>query len=140
MPYIDRNKEKYSNYWFSSTFAPNQWVFNKIVTPEAVDKLEQEGGICILYTHLGYYMINNQIDPGFIDRIKYISQKRNCWFAPVSTVLDFLRIRQRSRVEIPSVTKLKLEFIYLFIRFKYGKVLQIDDHTFKKMRSATYDE
>ena len=132
MPYIDKSKKLYSNYWFSATFAPNQWMFNRIVTPEAVDKLEQEGGVCILYTHLGYYMKNGKIDQGFIEKIKYISQRNNGWFVPVSTVLDFLVENKTRNIVIPRIVKLKLELLYLFVRFKYRRIIKIDDHTFKK--------
>lgn len=132
MPYLDKNKAQYSNYWFSSTFAPNQWMFNKIVTPESIDKLEHEGGVCILNTHLGYYMKNGKIDQGFIDKIKYISKKNNGWFMPVSTVLDYLMENKTRNIVIPKIKKFKLELLYLFIRFKYRTILKIDDYTFKK--------
>jgi len=132
MPYRDKNKEQYSNYWFSTTFAPNQWMFNKLVTPITVDKLEQDGGVCILYTHLGYYMKNGKIDQGFIEKIKYISQKNNGWFVPVSTVLDFLIKNKTSDIVIPRIVKLKMELLYLFVRFKYRRILKIDDYIFKK--------
>ena len=56
---------EFCNYWYSSTFAPNQWMFNHIVTKESIDRLEKEGGICILYTHLGYYHKNGKVDEGF---------------------------------------------------------------------------
>lgn len=132
MPYIDKEKLKYSNYWFSATFAPNQWVFNRIVSPKAVDKLEQEGGVCILYTHLGYYMKTGKIDQGFIQKINYISQKNGGWFVPVSTVLDFLLSNETKKTVISRRAKFKLELLYLLTRFKYRNLLKIDDHTFKK--------
>ena len=60
----------------SSTFAPNQWMFNHIVTKESIDRLENEGGVCILYTHLGYYHKNGKVDEGFKKMISYIGKKR----------------------------------------------------------------
>jgi hypothetical protein len=136
MPYIDKSKAEYSNYWFSATFAPNQWVFNKIVSQRAVDRLEQENGICILFTHLGYYMKDGKINQGFQDKIGYISQKKSGWFVPVSTVLDYLMVNKGNDTFLPRIVKFKLELLYLFLRFKYGKILKLDDHTFK--RSTEY--
>ena len=75
IPYKDKRYDTYSNYWFSSTFAPNQWVFNAMVTPEKIDRLENQGGICILYTHLGYFMRRGKIDPGFVKIIEYLGKK-----------------------------------------------------------------
>jgi len=57
------------------------------------ERLEAEGGLCILYTHLG--------SPGFVTQDGAVNSevrellvalsKRNGWFKPVSTILDLLR-------------------------------------------------
>jgi len=132
MPYVDKRKSEYSNHWFSSTFAPNQWMFNRIVTRSSIDKLERDGGVCILNTHLGYYMKNGSIDSGFVERIKYLSKKRTGWFVPVSTVLDHMRNTRDMDVSIPLLTRYRMELSYLLTRFKYRKILKIDDYFFKR--------
>ena len=99
MPYKDKQYEKYSNYWFASTFAPNQWLFNKKVTKNSIDRLEKENGVCILYTHLGYYTQKGEVDRGFTEMIKYIGAKKSGWFVPVSTLLDYL-LKNNSNIEI----------------------------------------
>ena len=131
MPYIDKSKQAGSNYWFSSTFAPNQQMFNRIVTRDSIDKLEAEGGVCILNTHLGYYMRNGEIDQGFVERIRYLSQKSSGWFVPVSTVLDYLMENRTVDSVITRTAKFRLEFLYLLIRYKYRKIIKIDDYSFK---------
>jgi hypothetical protein len=137
MPYKDKKYDMYSNYWFSSTFAPNQWMFNKLVTPANIDRLEKEGGICILYTHLGYYMQNQKIDKGFIEKIKYIGSKNTGWFIPVSQVLDFL-IEHKKKNNIPEylpkIVKKKLELKSIKTRIKYRYIKKIDDFHFKKSK------
>ena len=45
MPYIDKNKERHSNYWFSSSDGHSVEEFNTLLTKENVDKLECEGSI-----------------------------------------------------------------------------------------------
>lgn len=135
MPYRDKAYEKYCNYWYSSTFAPNQWVFNKIVTKKNIDRLESEGGVCILYTHLGYYFKNGVVDEGFTKMIEYIRSKKTCLFLTVSETLDFIK-SNRSKInqneEIKKIDKFLLEFHSLKTRIKYRFMDRIDDFHFKK--------
>lgn len=131
IPYIDSKRKEFSNYWFSAAFAPNPWVFNRLVTTKSINQLEEERGICILYTHLGYYVQRGEIDPGFQNMIDYISKKKG-WFVPVSNVLDYLMDKRDDKLIIPKLFQLKLELLYLFTRFKYRKIFKIDDYTFKK--------
>ncbi len=138
MPYREKRYEEYSNFWFGSTFAPNPWMFNKIVTEKNIDKLEKEGGICILYTHLGYYLQRGVIDPGFVRMIEYIGNKKNGLFVPVSNILDFLYQRkiERNKVEyIPILLKKRIELHSLITRIKYRYFVKIDDYHFGKTMS-----
>jgi hypothetical protein len=135
MPYKDKKYDKYCNNWYSSTFAPNQWVFNNIVTKESVDRLEEEGGVCILYTHLGYYFKNGEVDEGFKKMISYIGSKKSGLFLPVSETLDILKARkfENSKSEyLPFYKKFQLEFSSLSTRIKYRYFKKIDDFHFKK--------
>ena len=135
MPYRDKKYDKYCNYWYSSTFAPNQWMFNHIVTKKSIDKLEREGGVCILYTHLGYYYKNGQVDQGFKEMISYIGKKKTGLFLPVSEVLDILNEQKKKnkiKEYLPSFKKFLLEFNSLKTRIKYRYIKRIDDHHFKK--------
>jgi hypothetical protein len=135
MPFKEKLYDQYSNFWFGSTFAPNQWMFNYIVTNENIDKLEKEGGICILYTHLGYYMQRGIIDNGFIRMIEYIGNKKNGWFVPVSNILDFLnqrKIEKNLTEYLPNTFRKKIEFHSLMTRIKYRYFVKIDDYHFKK--------
>ena len=141
MPYKDDKYEKFSNEWFSSSFAPNQWIFNKMVTKESVDKLEEEGGVCILYTHLGYYNKHGKVDQGFKEMVSYIGKKNNGLFIPVSEVLEILnknKIHNGVPAYIPKLKKFKIEFLSLFTRMKYRYINKIDDYHFKK--SGTYND
>jgi len=133
-PYVDKRFEEYSNYWFASTFAPNQWMFNHLVTKEKIDKLESEGGICILYTHLGYYKQYGKIDKGFIEMINYIGSKKNGWFVPVSTILDFLLKNQLKTKRLSFYEQKKVEFHSFKTRIKYRFFNRIDDYHFKKSK------
>jgi len=134
IPYRDKVYDEYANYWFASTFASNQWLFNYKVNRESIDQLEKEGGICILYTHLGYYMQNGIIDKGFREMIEYIG-KKDGWFVPVSTVLDFLKEENKHR-KIPEYISLfkkkQIQLHSFWTRIKYRFLIKIDDYHFKK--------
>ncbi len=50
MPWHDPTKP-YVNYWFSSSDGHDVKLFNDIPAPKNIDKLEEEGGACFIYTH-----------------------------------------------------------------------------------------
>lgn len=91
MPYIDRSKERFSNYWFSSSDGHTVKEFNFLIRKENIDRLENEGGACIVYTHFAYNFVNDQgqLDREFVENMDYLSTK-NGWFVPASTLLDYL--------------------------------------------------
>lgn len=117
MPYIDSQKP-FSNFWFSTADAPDANHFRNTVTKEKIDRLEREGGVCILSTHLGkQYCVDGTIDPYLIEIINYISKKPG-WFAPVGQVLEFLLAEHPDRAPITAWQLYKLEFNYLLDRLK----------------------
>ena len=88
-----------------------------------------------MYTHLGYYVQDGIIDPGFVRMIKYISNKENGWFAPVSEILDFLYLRKQRNNISNKINILHLKFLELhslLTRIKYRYIIKIDDYHFKK--------
>ena len=50
MPYKDPTKP-FVNYWFASSDGNNVKKFNKCISDKNQDRLEEEGGACIMYTH-----------------------------------------------------------------------------------------
>jgi hypothetical protein len=94
-PYRDR-KKPYVNYWFSAVDARSIKEFLYLLKPANIDKLIQEKGICILYTHFANGFVNNgKVHPEVKQRLTYIS-KHNGYFVPASTLLDYLRIQRRA--------------------------------------------
>ena len=81
----------YVNYWFTSTQAADVDAFCEAVSPEKQRQLEEEGGVSILYTHLGAgFVRNNKLDPRFCRLIEALAA-RGGWFVPTSDILDHLR-------------------------------------------------
>ena len=107
LPYHDPRRP-YVNWWFSGSDAPNLDRFVELVSPANLDRLEQDGGACIIYTHLGVgFAPDGRLDARFVSAIEDIAG-RDGWFAPASDVLDVLRShggdhlltdRQRSAME-----------------------------------------
>ncbi|MGH8015504.1 MAG: hypothetical protein ACREBV_04890, partial [Candidatus Zixiibacteriota bacterium] len=65
--------------------------FIDCINEAAQDRLEQEGGVCIMYTHFasGFYE-NGNLNQEFKHLLKRLRRK-NGWFVPVSELLDYLK-------------------------------------------------
>lgn len=90
MPYRVRQKDQYSNYWFSSSDGHTVEEFNDLLSEENIHRLEKEGGCCIVYTHFASGFVENGIvNSEFEKKIKELSS-RNGWFVPASEMLDYM--------------------------------------------------
>jgi hypothetical protein len=90
MPYHDPLKA-YVNAWFSSCDGSNVDSFCRLLCETNQDRLEEEGGVCIMYTHFACGFCNDGVlHPEFVRTMKRLS-RRNGWFVPVSSLLDHLR-------------------------------------------------
>ncbi len=89
--YPETGKEKYSNYWFSSSDGMRLAPFLKLLSPKNVDRLEREGGCCIVYTHFAYDFVDEDgsLSEDFKRCIDYIVSK-NGWFVPAGEILDYV--------------------------------------------------
>lgn len=132
LPYVYRDKLKYSNYWYPVTFAPNPWLWKKIVSLKAIDELEKNNGIAIVYTHFGYYHFeHNKIDPYFVESIEHLGSK-NGWYVTLSEFLDYqLKNIDQKKLEIGALKELYLDLISLITRVRYRYFQKIDDLHFK---------
>ncbi len=93
-PYRD-DRRPFVNYWFSSSEGANCESFNQLISFKNQDRLEKEGGVCIVYTHFASgFVQNGKVNTTTKELLTELS-KRNGWFVPVSTLLDFLRTKQR---------------------------------------------
>lgn len=90
MPYHDPSKP-FVNYWFASTNGSSLRRFLGNFTFANIDRLVEEGGLCIAYVHFAAgFTQDGAVNTEFRRRLEYI-QSQNGWFAPVSEVLDHLR-------------------------------------------------
>ena len=97
MPYKDPTKP-FVNYWFASSDGNNLKKFNKCISDKNQDRLEEEGGACIMYTHFAdRFSSNGKLSEKFKIQMKRLS-KKNGWFVPVSTLLDFLKKKNKMHI------------------------------------------
>jgi hypothetical protein len=118
MPYHDTLRP-YVNYWFASSEGSNVNTFASRVTERNVDILEEEGGACIMYVHFGHrFFSDGALDPRFRSSVEHLA-KRNGWFVPVSTLLDFL-LAQKSTAELSEGERASLERKWLLHKVRFG--------------------
>lgn len=99
MPYRDP-KRALAKWWFSASDAEGVSEFNDLLHPRNQERLEAEGGICIVATHLGKgYVSNGEVNSVARDRITALS-KRPGWFPTVGKLLDWMRT-QRPSPDLP---------------------------------------
>lgn len=97
MPYHDPRRG-YVNYWFTSTDGSTPPRFVRHLTEPKLDRLESDGGVCIMYTHLGLgFAADGRVDARFVDAMDRLSRRR-IWVAPVGDVLDHLRAQMDDTV------------------------------------------
>lgn len=117
MPYEERGKEKYSNYWFSSSDGFDADIFCNLIRQENIERLYCEGGCCIVYTHFGYGFVdrNGRVVKQFKERVEYIA-KKDGWFAPASEVLDYLQSQRKFDGYLSAFSSYKMDFNWFMER------------------------
>jgi|TARA_B110000438_G_scaffold243627_1_gene243731 hypothetical protein len=118
MPYEDL-KKPYVNRWFASSEGNNVKMFNKCISDENQDRLEIEGGACIMYTHFADgFCKNGRLSEEFKKQMKRLSNK-NGWFVPVSVLLEFLKKENKKHI-ISFKQRSELEWKWLFDKLVMG--------------------
>jgi len=97
MPYHDAQRP-WVRHWYASSEGSNVERFTSTLTEAEQDRLEAEGGACIMYTHFGHgFADDGGLHPRFKQLMQRLSEK-NGWFVPVSTLLDHLRGRSNRTI------------------------------------------
>jgi hypothetical protein len=102
----------YVRYWFSTADAPDADAFNRLLSPRCIDRLEAEGGVCIVSTHFGKgFAKAGRVNPATEARLRHLADKAG-WFVPVSDLLDRLLAAGRGRTLAPrEILRLELRFL-----------------------------
>jgi len=92
MPYHDTERS-YVNAWYASSEGANITSFLNTVTEANQDRLEAEGGACIMYTHFGLHFVRDGVLNQRFQMLMERLSRKNGWFVPVSTLLEYLESR-----------------------------------------------
>ncbi len=118
MPYHDPLRP-YVNSWFASSDGATVVSFNRCLAEAAQDRLEEEGGACIMYTHLAFEFHGPRgLNPTFCYLMERLS-RRPGWFVPASTLLDYLQTA-RGHHEITDRERGTLERQWLWNKVRGG--------------------
>lgn len=113
-PFIDSLKLQ-TPILFNTADAPNVNAFNKLVNPESLEKLHQQGGWAIVSTHFGKgFCRNNKLNEDFEKTIRYLADIPG-WYVPVSRLLDHL-VSNQGASEIGSLERFKMESSHVIDR------------------------
>jgi hypothetical protein len=112
MPYRLEDKP-YVTYWFPTADGDNLDRFEDLLRKDNLDRLEREGGVCLVYTHMGAgsFNVGDKANPRFESRLKDLAS-RNGWFAPASEILDYLRAQPgwTGRLSVRETVRLEVLF------------------------------
>jgi hypothetical protein len=118
MPYHDPDRPDV-NYWYASSEGANLYSFNRMISERNQDRLEADGGACIMYTHFAYgFVQDGKLDPRFRSLMERLS-KKNGWFVPVARLLDWL-MEQNGPITIDASQRRVLERHWLLDKIRFG--------------------
>lgn len=105
MPYHDPDRP-FVKSWFAGAEGPCVTTFTNMLCEENQDRLVEEGGACIMYTHFAQgFVENGRVNQRFETLMRRLS-RLNGWFVPVHTLLDFLATTQQDEIIPASARRL----------------------------------
>lgn len=111
MPYHDPLKPCV-NYWFSASDGHDVEAFNRCIGEANQDRLEAEGGACIMYTHFAKGFRDSQgLNRRFRELMRRLANKDG-WFVPVRVLLDHL-LALRGHKDISDAERRSMELRWL---------------------------
>lgn len=118
MPYHDPDRA-FVNYWYASSEGANVRSCLNTISERHQDRLEEEGGACILYVHFAHgFQENGQVHRRFEKLMRSIVARQG-WFVPVAEVLDYLRAQRKHHVIEPS-QRSAMERRWLLHKVRHG--------------------
>jgi hypothetical protein len=112
MPYRDPRRPLVP-WWFSASDANDVDEFNELIHPRYQERLEREGGFCIVATHFGKrFTQDGVVNPVTRERLTQLAQ-RSGWFPTVGELLDWLRERRErsgSDGRLPATEWLRMQW------------------------------
>jgi hypothetical protein len=89
MPYYDPQRPLVRR-WFAASEGAQGPAFFRLLAERNQDRLAEEGGAAVVYTHFGHgFVENGRLRPEFVRLIERLS-KKDGWFVPAVDILDYL--------------------------------------------------
>lgn len=121
MPYRDPERP-HVKYWFSSSEGGSAESFNTLLAADNQERLEREGGVCIVYTHFGKgFVENGRVNDETKELLHELSMRQG-WFVTVSELLDYLRMRQPVHA-LSTWERMRMELTWLLTKIVSKRVL-----------------
>jgi hypothetical protein len=118
MPYHDPERP-YVRAWFASSEGADVEAFNRCLGEAEQDRLEAEGGACIMYTHFASgFWSDGELNQRFRELMQRLACK-NGWFVPVTTLLDHL-VEHRGLMVLTPTQRRALEWRWLRSKSRVG--------------------
>jgi hypothetical protein len=118
MPYHDPARPDVKA-WFASSTGDHAASFVQTLSEQNQERLEAEGGACIMYAHFAYeFAERGVLNPRFRELMERLS-KKNGWFVPVGTLLDYIN-RVRGPVTLERAQRNYLERRWLVYKIRSG--------------------
>jgi len=119
MPYNDPLRP-WVNQWYASSEGGVLASFLETIKEENQDRLEAEGGACVMYAHLGkFFRKDGVISDRFRSLMERLSRKKG-WFVPVSTLLDYI-VAKRGPHVLTDGERSSMERRWLWHKFTRGE-------------------
>jgi hypothetical protein len=119
MPYYDPGRP-WVRAWFASSEGARCKNYTDTISEAAQDRLEHEGGACIMYTHFGKgFYKDGALDSRFVTLMTRLS-KKNGWFVPTSTLLDYIKQQRGGIHTLTKRERRRLERRWLIHKIQHG--------------------
>lgn len=118
MPYFDAQRP-FVNAWYAGSEGADAGKYLKTISEVNQDRLEEEGGACIMYTHFGKgFVQDGRLNPRFRQLMERLSRRKG-WFVPVTTLLDHIR-SLRGEHNLSPAERTRLEWTWLLQKISGG--------------------
>ncbi len=114
LPYHDPTRP-FVKHWFSSCDGADVNSFREMISLDNQERLEAQGGVCIMYTHFACGFVNRGAVDAATEELLRALARRNGWFVPVSCLLDHLR-QEKSDCTIQAAELASMERRWAFQR------------------------
>ena len=112
MPYYNP-LQPYVRGWFASTEGANRHAFVAAIAESNQDRLEEEGGACIMYTHFAHgFCEHGKLNPRFVELMTRLAKKGG-WFVPVAKLLGHLESQNGGVCTLTDAERGHLEWRWL---------------------------